>query len=354
VFTALPPDTLDSHPLEPPRMAITLRVHYPAQGRPLRLRTDADWDRDLEPAEVLERGDLLHFRVESEAPWFEFKACLEEPDGALRWSTGGNYVASAALPATHDVYPTFLESRGRITERIEVPGREGVEAHSIRVYVPPSYDENPYKRYPVAYMHDGTNLFFPEESFQGDTWNVQGTLDALDGMNAIEPVVVVGIQPRNRETEYTAEGWEAYGRFIVESLKPLVDTRGRTLPGPGHTVVMGSSLGGLVSLCLAWNWPKTFGGAGCLSGTFGHEDEMFQRIAREPRRPIRVYLDSGHPRDNFESTLAMRDLLLRKGFRWGDDLLHFVHPGAKHTEAAWALRLHLPLQFFFGRGAIYA
>jgi pimeloyl-ACP methyl ester carboxylesterase len=117
---------------------------------------------------------------------------------------------------------------------------------------------------------------------------------------------------------------------------------------------MGSSLGGLVSLHLAWSRPDVFGGAACLSSTFGFEDEIFRRVTAEPKRPIRIYLDSGYPRDNFEATLAMRNLLLRKGYRWGHDLLHFVHPGARHTERAWALRLHLPFQFFFGRGPSYA
>jgi hypothetical protein len=76
-------------------------------------------------------------------------------------------------------------------------------------------------------------------------------------------------------------------------------------------------------------------------------------VSAESKKPIRVYLDSGSPKDNFEATLAMRNLLLRKGYRWGHDLIHFVHPGAKHHESAWAMRLHLPLQYFFGRGPSY-
>jgi pimeloyl-ACP methyl ester carboxylesterase len=335
-------------------MALTLRVRYPAKGRRIVLRTDADWDRDVAPVEVAEEGNLHAFRVESDEPYVEFKLCLVETDGSLSWSVGSNYVATAAIPATHVVTPAFHTSHGRISEPVEVPGAFGCETHRIRAYVPPGHDENPFKRFPVVYMHDGTNLFFPEESFAGTTWNVQGTLDALDEMNAMDPVIVIAIEPVDRGREYTSEGNEHYGRYITECLKPVADARGHTLSGPEHTVVMGSSLGGLVSLHLAWSRPDVFGGAACLSSTFGFEDEIFRRVTAEPKRPIRIYLDSGYPRDNFEATLAMRNLLLRKGYRWGHDLLHFVHPGARHTERAWALRLHLPFQFFFGRGPSYA
>ena len=334
-------------------MKLTLRLRYPTRGRAVVLRTDADWERDVAPDRVLEDGNLLTFGIGSDAPVLEFKALLRERDGTVRWSVGSNYIAAAAVPATHDVYPVFTEEHGRISDAIEIPGSFGCETHRIRAYVPPGHDENPFRRFPVVYMHDGTNLFFPEESFLGTTWNLQGTLDALDGMNAMDPVIVVGVQPVDRMREYTEEGNERYGRYLVECLKPAADARAHTLPGPESTVVMGSSLGGLVSLHLAWTRPDVFGGAACLSSTFGMDDALFRRVSAEPKRPIRVYLDSGFPRDNFVATLAMRDLLLRKGYRWGDDLLHFVHPGAQHTEASWALRLHLPLQYFFGRGPSY-
>lgn len=334
-------------------MALTLRVRYPADGRRIAVRTDADWDRDVEPAEVGEDGNLHLFRIERDDPYVEFKLCLVEKDGAVVWSTGANYVATAAVPATHDVYPCFHTSQGRISDPVEVPGAFGCETHRIRAYIPPGHDENPFRRFPVVYMHDGTNLFFPEESFLGATWNVQGTLDALDSMNVIDPVIVIAIEPVDRNREYTSEGNRNYERYIVESLKPAADQRGHTLPGPENTIVMGSSLGGLVSLHLAWSRPDVFGGAACLSSTFSFDDALFRSVAAEPKRPIRIYLDSGCPKDNFEATLAMRNLLLRKGYRWGHDLLHFVHPGARHHESAWAMRLHLPLQFFFGRGPSY-
>ena len=76
---------------------------------------------------------------------------------------------------------------------------------------------------------------------------------------------------------------------------------------------MGSSLGGVAALYVAWQYPELFGMAGCLSSTLGVMDDRFARIAVEPRRDIAVYLDSGWLRDNFDTTNAMRDLLIARG-----------------------------------------
>ena len=73
------------------------------------------------------------------------------------------------------------------------------------------------------------------------------------------------------------------------------------------------------------------------------------RIDREPKRPVRIYLDSGWPRDNYEVTRDVRNRLHRRGFREGRDLLYFAWPEARHDERAWATRVHVPFQFFFGR-----
>jgi predicted alpha/beta superfamily hydrolase len=115
---------------------------------------------------------------------------------------------------------------------------------------------------------------------------------------------------------------------------------------------MGSSLGGVVSFFLAWQWPDVFGNAACMSSTFGWQDDLIERVRREPRasrESLRIYLDSGWPNDNYEPTLAMAVALLERGFRLRRDLLHFAFPLAGHDEGAWSARLHLPLQLFSGK-----
>ena len=70
-----------------------------------------------------------------------------------------------------------------------------------------------------------------------------------------------------------------YGRFLVETLKPLIDAKYRTLTGPADTAVMGSSLGGVVSFYLGWQGPDMFGKVACLSSTFGYRDDLIERVA---------------------------------------------------------------------------
>src|SRR4029434_3103713 len=152
---------------------------------------------------------------------------------------------------------------------------------------------NTLKRYPVLYMHDGNNLFLKEEAFLGNTWRTDEVLCVLDKMNALAAACVWGIHPNEREGEYTQPGYEDYGRFLVETLKPLINAKYRTLAGAINTAVMGSSLGGVVSFYLGWQWPEVFGKIACLSSTFAYRDDLLERIAEEPKRRIRIYLDSG-------------------------------------------------------------
>ncbi|HTQ81596.1 MAG TPA: esterase, partial [Thermoanaerobaculia bacterium] len=101
------------------------------------------------------------------------------------------------------------------------------------------------------------------------------------------------------------------------------------------------------SFYLAWQWPEVFGHTACLSSTFGYQDDLLERVAAEERRPIRIYLDSGWPGDNFEATIAMRNRLLERGYLEGSDLLHLAFPWAQHNEDSWAMRAHIPFQHFF-------
>ncbi len=337
-----------------------ITVTYPlgsleSRSARLVLRTDLDWDADLLPVEVLDPGlpgalgDRVVFDIPFSAPFHAVKPCIRDSD-ALHWSKGSDYVLSAHEPDP-DIWPYFFgEERGRVSEILRVPCVEGDErSHAVRVYFPPGYDENTLRRFPVVYMNDGQNLFLPEEAFAGQEWQVDETMDRLDRMNAIRKALVVGVAPADRMLQYTHPGYQAYGRFMVERLKPLMDELFRTRPGPTDTVVMGSSLGGVVSLYLAWEHPGVFGRAACLSSTFGFQDDLFQRIENEPKRDILLYLDSGWPRDNFDATNAMRDLLLSRGYVLGQDLVQFSFPDGKHDEGSWSGRLHVPFQFFLGR-----
>ncbi|HEY2143959.1 MAG TPA: alpha/beta hydrolase-fold protein [Candidatus Udaeobacter sp.] len=326
-----------------------IRVFYPTDGARIALRTEADWDANIEPDSVQRNGRVSEFQIETGRPYFYFKPVLLH-DGATTWARGENYLAVTTSSTPVEIYPYFREdARCSVCELMPpLASPLGVQ-HRFRVFLPPGYHENTLKRYPVLYMHDGHNLFLKEEAFVGNTWRTDEVLNTLDKMNAIEEVIVVGIHPNDRTNEYTMPGYEDYGRFLVQRLKPLVDGKYRTLTGPANTAAMGSSLGGVVSFYLGWQWPEVFGKIACLSSPFTYRDNLLERVSSEPKRKLWIYLDSGWPGDNYEATRSMRDRLIWKGYRPGSELFYLAFPEAKHDENAWAARSPIPFQFLFGK-----
>lgn len=320
---------------------IRIRVHYPPGPR-VALRTSLDWDRDRPPIAVSDDGTVRTFEVRPPVsrPLLHVKPVRIDGD-SVRWSAGANYVAS---PGTRDIYPHFSEGGGEVGPPVTLGG------HTVRVYTPAGYRENLLKRYPTLYLLDGANVFFPEEAFNGTPWHVGETLDTLDAMNLVDRLVVVAVHSADgrREADYSLPGLPTFADALVRRVKPEVDARYRTLRDPDRAAIIGSSLGGVAAMYIAWRWPEVIGMAGCLSSTFGWRDDLLQRVWSDPKPPVRLYLDSGWPGDNYDETRVMRDALLVRGFRPGVDLMHLAFPGALHHERAWAQRVHLPLQFFFG------
>jgi len=329
-----------------------LRVRYPAAEGRIVLRTDLEWDRDVEAVSVSDDRTTYTFRLEAKRPFLYFKPCLRIGDD-LRWAVGTDALVLMTAQGTRDVYPYFSGSEeGSFSPLIELDSTILGRKHLVRAYVPPGYRENTLKKYPVLFMQDGKNLFFPEEAFAGRDWKVGESIQLLDKMNAIDKVVVVGIHSGDRMAEYTKPGYEAYGRSVVEEIVPVASQRIRLIGGVKETAVMGSSLGGVVSFFMAWQWPEVFGAAACMSSTFSHKDDLIDRVLSEPKNPAKFYMDSGWPGDNFETTLAMAIALQSRGYVYGRDFLHFAFPLEAHEESAWGSRLHLPLQLFWGKASL--
>lgn len=329
----------------------SLLVHYPLQRGRMVLRTEQDWERDIEPVTLRDEGRCFEFQLEHDRPFLFCKPCIRDANG-LHWAVGAN---TLVLLRGHyqRLNPHFFSGeRGSMTRVLECPSTQMGHPLQVRLYLPPGYDENTLKRYPVLYMHDGSNLFLPDEAFLGQEWHMDRTLDLLNAMSLIDRVLVVGVYASDRMRDYTRPGYEAYARALVQELKPWIDERYRTLPGAHHTAIMGSSLGGVVSFYCAWEHPHVFGNAACLSSTFGFQDDLLERVRTEPldvRRHLRIYLDSGWPNDNYEVTLTMAHALIGRGFELGRDVTHFAFPFAQHSERAWGARVHLPLQLFSGK-----
>jgi predicted alpha/beta superfamily hydrolase len=257
---------------------------------------------------------------------------------------------------------------GTVMVLLEVSSPQLENRRDIFAYLPASYHEN-RRRYPVIYMHDGQNLFDALTSYAGE-WYVDETMQVLEeeGLEAI----IVGIPNtgENRLNEYSpfrqgrmgGEQGDQYLDFIVQTVKPLIDSSFLTQPEREHTGILGSSMGGLISLYAFFNRPEIFGMAGAMSPAFWFgQRAIFPYVKNAPYVPGKIYLDAGtqeaHGRQLISRKYSwsvtgaaqeMRDLLMSKGYRDGEDVLYVEEEGAPHHEAAWARRLPDALRFLLG------
>jgi predicted alpha/beta superfamily hydrolase len=234
---------------------------------------------------------------------------------------------------------------------------DSLKPRDIIVWLPPSYYENPEKRYPVLYMHDGQNIFDPATSTFGYDWQLDEVADSLIRAGSLQEIIIVGIyntQDRSREYSHSTLGYK-YMDFIVSTLKPFIDTEYRTMPGKENTANGGSSLAGLISLMLVWNYPEVFSKAACISPAFKiSRFNYVDTVINYPRKKkeIRLYIDNGG--GGLESELQpgvdeMIVALQNKGYELGEDILWHIDLNASHSETAWAARIWRPLFFFFGK-----
>ena len=232
----------------------------------------------------------------------------------------------------------------------------------IEVYLPEAYTNDPARRFPVFYLHDGQNLFDGRTSYIPDhTWRAHRTADRLTRAGLIEPVILVGINNTGvrRMAEYTPSrdprlgggDGDLYGRLIVEELKPCVDREFRTLPDSAHTGLGGSSLGGLISLYLGFTYPEVFSKIAAISPSVWWDDRGILRTisAGHVRPDLRIWLDMG----TAEGARHLRDTdllyrrLLQSGWRAGVDLDYLRVANGLHNEDAWAARFDRVLRFLF-------
>lgn len=250
---------------------------------------------------------------------------------------------------------TIRYHRG-VTSRYLTPTRD------VIVYLPPQYDAQAPRRYPVLYLHDGQNTMDASTSFAGE-WHADETAERLITAGQVEPLILVGVYNTAdrigeytpvRDSQYGGGNGDNYGRFLVEELKPLIDSTYRTKTDAANTGVAGSSLGGLISMHFAETLSGTFGKAGVISPSVWWANEaIVGEVNATPKRPVRLWLDIGTAEGGGSSseTVAgarhLRDALLAKGWVLDQDLHYLEAPGAGHNEAAWAARFDRVLEFLY-------
>lgn len=258
--------------------------------------------------------------------------------------------------------------------------------HTIDVWLPEDYSSQ--KKYAVVYMQDGQMLFDSTTTWNQQEWKADETISKLKTENKIIDCIVVGIYNReeyryadyfpqdilqklseeqqneilNRQLKNSPSA-NTYLRFIVEELKPFIDTKYSTYTNKEHTVIIGSSMGGIISLYAVCKYPDVFGKAGCISAhwpvlsakVFNLGKTM--NVAEEFRKYLSEKIDvSNHSVfyfDHGDKTLdslyapyqqKVDSLFKQKGFTE----INFVSrkfPGDDHSEKSWSKRLYIPIEF---------
>jgi predicted alpha/beta superfamily hydrolase len=247
---------------------------------------------------------------------------------------------------------------GRILHRSGLAAPTLGNTRDLWVCLPPGYDSSSM-RYPVLYMQDGQNLFDRAIGFSGQEWHIDETLAAHAGR---ADAIVVGIANTGvhrleeyspfRDSRMGGGKGELYLDFVVDVVKPLIDLSFRTLPGRGETYIGGSSMGALIALHAFLTRAHVFGGAAALSPALWFAQRAtFDVVAASPFTDGRVYIDIGTREGPVQllDVARLRNRMVHKGYRKGENLLVVVEGGGRHNEAAWARRFPRALRFLVGR-----
>jgi enterochelin esterase-like enzyme len=298
------------------------------------------------------------------------------------------YLVQAAMPWLET---SPVVTNGRIERLNDIASRH-IDVRPVDVWLPSDY--TPSKRYAVLYMQDGQNLFDASQTWNKASWNVHEALSKLMQHGTVQDTIVVGI-PNNgkyRYSEYYPEKYlallpaavredyvrraqwgrtlgDAYLRYIVEELKPVIDKTYSTYAGPANTFLMGSSMGGMISLYALCEYPHVFGGVAGLSTHWvgrppaggapekQHKDVMplaalnYLRANLPKPGSHRIYMDHGtigldaiYGKHQIEVD-GIGKALGYTASNWQSR----VFDGTGHSEPDWAARVDIPLTFLLSK-----
>ena len=232
---------------------------------------------------------------------------------------------------------------------VAIPKLSGSKTRKAYIFLPEYYNEDELRRYPVLYMFDGHNIFYDAKAAFGKSWNMTSYL-----LWTRKPLIVVAVEcnkrGNNRLKEYSPTNFSdpnygnirgrgrTYMEWLVKELKPQIDANFRTMPDRNHTIIAGSSMGGLMSLYAATAYNHVFSRAACLSPSLWTDPEKLLHLVSNAQvdADTCIYMDYGseelanHPSQK-QALMDMSQLLLRKNI----NLAFRIIPGGNHSEASW-------------------
>lgn len=225
----------------------------------------------------------------------------------------------------------------------------------VWVYLPASYKKSK-KRYPVLYMHDGQNVFDKTTAYSGE-WHVDETLSQLEKSGKLELIVVaVNNGQKYRMSEYNPWVHQAYGggegdeyiEFIVKTLKPHIDKQFRTKRNRKNTGIMGSSMGGLISMYAILEYPNIFGKAGVFSPAFWAGNEKpFVQAQEKAKKKMKIYMLMGKQEGDMMVNGQEKMAKILKMKKLKDKSMQNIIIDGRHNETFWAKEFEKAILWLF-------
>jgi len=279
-----------------------------------------------------------------------------------------------------------------IIHRIDSFPTKFIVPRTVDVWLPSNYSKD--KKYSVLYMHDGQMLFDASSTWNKQEWMVDEVVSKLNAENKIEDMIVVAIwniptirhadlfpkkplqqlskdkiefiyveaQKLNYNLKIEDINSDNYLKFIVKELKPYIDKKYSVYKDAKHTGIMGSSMGGLISMYAICEYPKVFGKAACLSTHWvGFRDfennpipeSFFAYMEKNLPNPKdhKIYFDYGTETldaSYLKYEYRVDEVLQSKGYTT-ENYKNLKFEGENHSEASWQKRINIPIEFMFGK-----
>ena len=291
----------------------------------------------------------------------ELEVVRDRETGALVADTNRTLVGQDAEGRTvvvEELHQDFLyfEGKSRLRERgnrsrffiDSVDSGLERREREFAVYLPPSYLENPNRRYPTVYMLHGIN----GGPLEWDVRRINERIDAMIHERGLEESIV--IMPDGETLWYVDSSEAPWRSMFATEMVPYVDASYRTIPRREMRGVTGLSMGGHGAFTLGWALPELFSSIASLMGVLSspppvgtHEDRLanadetpLAQAAHLPPEFLRRYsyfMDACEDDQSYKTQLeAMSSTLTAKGVPHRTEL----YPVGGHNDACWLPQVH--------------
>jgi enterochelin esterase family protein len=219
----------------------------------------------------------------------------------------------------------------------------------LYVYLPPQYDSEPSRRFPVLYLRHGNGDDETAWSLEGRAGVILENLIA-EG-KAIPMIIVMPYGESNATGGGTREGIAALGKELLDDIIPLVEKNYRSLPGRDNRAIAGLSMGGGQAFTIGLDhldqfaWVGEFSSGLLSDADFRIEKYMPGLVENAPavnQKLKLLFLSCGSEDQRYQGQLDLRDSLARYNIRheW------YTTPGT-HEWKVWrhSLQAFLPRLF---------